>query len=206
MPMIDSRNMAVLTLGDLRKQLATLPDSTVIGVLPDGAGADIEELRTAFVQLVRAKVLVFRTAPRAVSVLFEAVSQDDREGVSKLIAEGADIDEPDPRNPFFDGYTPLILAANAGLVEMTRLLVQLGADVNARSASGWTALMRACNAGDIETARTLLEAGACATLVDDEGYTARGRCPGNKVALVTLLAEWETAQQSAAADAALRRS
>lgn len=196
--MIDSRNMAVFTLGELRKQLEMLPDSTVVGVLPEGAGEDIEDigaLRTAFIQLVRAKVLVFRTAPRAASILFDAVSRDDREGVSKLIAEGADVDGPDPRNPFFDGETPLILAANAGLVEMTRLLVKLGANVNARSASGWTALMRACNAGDIETARTLLEAGACATLVNDEGYTARGRCPGNNVALVTLLAEWETVQQ-----------
>lgn len=41
-------------------------------------------------------------------------------------------------------------------------------------------------------------------LVNDEGYTARGRCPGDNVALVTLLAEWEAAQQ-AAAGAASRR-
>jgi len=190
MPRMEPRNTAVFTLGDLRKQLEMLPDSTIVGVLPDSAGEDLSELRTAFVQRVRAEVLVFRTAPPAAGILFEAVSRDDRPHVRKLIIGGADVNGPDPRNPLFDGATPLTLAAEGGLVEMTRLLVQLGANVDARSARGWTALMRACNAGQLETTRTLLEAGADATLVNDEGYTAWGRCPGNNVALVALLAEW----------------
>lgn len=68
-----------------------------------------------------------------------------------------------------------------------RVLIERGADVNARCSSGWTPLMRACNAGDLESARLLMEAGADPTVKNLEGYTAYGRIPGDRPELAALL-------------------
>jgi hypothetical protein len=200
--MIDSRNRAAFTLGHLRKQLEGLPDTTLVTMLPDSAGEDLGKVCTVFIQFARPEVVVFRCAPRAENLLFDAVSRDDRDLVSKLVAEGADVDGQDPRGPPFDGATPLSVAAEEGLLEMTRMLLQLGANANARSASGWTALMRACNADQLDAACILLEGGADPSLANDEGYTARGRTRAGNKALLTLLENWEAAQQAGATDGA----
>ena len=188
-PMSDSDYRAAYTLGDLRKQLQMLPDSTIVGVLPESAGEDFGELRTVFVQLVRADVVALRMAPPTASLLFDAVARDDRESVRRLVAAGTDVDTPDPRNPLFDGATPLMDAAGRGLVDMTALLLRLGANVNARSASGWTPLLHACDADQLDTARILLDWGADSALANDEGYTPRGRIPGTNESLLKLLEE-----------------
>lgn len=187
--MSDSDYRAAFTLGDLRKQLQMLPDSTIVGVLPESAGEDFSELRTVFVQLVRAEVVALRMAPPTASLLVDAVARDDRESVGKLVAAGTDVDTPDPRNPLFDGATPLMDAAARGLADMTALLLRLGANVNARSASGWTPLLCACNADQLDTARILLEWGADSTLANDEGYTPRMRIRDTNERLLRLLDE-----------------
>ncbi|WP_331767017.1 ankyrin repeat domain-containing protein [Embleya sp. NBC_00896] len=123
---------------------------------------------------------------------FHALERDDADGVRELrelLARGADIEAPDPRSRYFDGQTLLIAAAGRGRADLVRLLLALGADVDARSASGWTALMRACNGGDLECSRLLLDAGADPELRNDEGYTAYGRIPGTRVELLRLLRE-----------------
>jgi len=132
-----------------------------------------------------------QAVPGDATLLFDAVIEGDHLLVQRLIDAGADINAADLRSPHIDGATALILAADGGQADLTRLLLKLGADANTRSASGWTALMRACNAGQIETARILLEAGADANLANDEGYTAYGRVPGDNGALLDLLADWK---------------
>lgn len=122
--------------------------------------------------------------------LFEAVLRNDLDQVRRLVAQGADPNAPDPHDAFPDGTTPLTDAAAAGLVEMTTLLIHLGADVNAKSAGGWTPLMRACNAGQIQTAQLLLEAGADPKIVNTEGYNAYGRISASNPALMRLLEKW----------------
>jgi ankyrin repeat protein len=121
------------------------------------------------------------------AALFEAVDRNDLARARELLAQGADINAPDPRTPFFDGATALITAANKGSTDMVQLLLSQGADVDARSASGWTALMRACNAEKFDCARLLLEAGADPNIRNDDGYTAYGRVPANHGELLRLL-------------------
>jgi hypothetical protein len=178
-----------LTVGQLRALLATLPDRTSIGILPDEEDSRLDRLRTVFVELHPSGTAILRASQHAARLLFEAVPRNDCALARGLVADGVDVDVPDPRNPLFDGARALTVAAELGLIEMTRTLIELGADVNARSGSGWTALMRACNAGHLETARVLLDSGADATLANDEGYTAYGRISASDAPLLRLFEE-----------------
>jgi ankyrin repeat protein len=189
--MTTTRRGPVLTVGELRHLLAELPDRALVALSVDESRKTSADLRTTFVDTSRGTLVVFGLPERADARLFEAVAADDQGLVQELVHGGADVNARDPRSPVFDGATPLTLAAEGGRVAMTSLLLKLGAHVNARSASGWTALMRACNAGELESARILLGAGADATLVNDEGYTARGRIPGDNMALLDLVTEGE---------------
>jgi Ankyrin repeats (many copies) len=56
--------------------------------------------------------------------------------------------------------TPLHAAAAEGDAQLAQLLLQLGAQINARNKPGATPLFCACESGSVEVARTLLEAGA----------------------------------------------
>ncbi|XP_073438244.1 ankyrin repeat and MYND domain-containing protein 2 isoform X2 [Dendrobates tinctorius] len=69
--------------------------------------------------------------------------------------------------------TPLMHAAYKGKVEMCRLLIQHGADVNCNQHEhGYTALMFACLSGKKEIAWMMLEAGADTDVVNSVGRTA----------------------------------
>lgn len=57
-------------------------------------------------------------------------------------------------------HTALHSAALEGRAELARILLRLGAAVNARSKSGATPLFAACEAGHVATARVLLAGGA----------------------------------------------
>lgn len=59
------------------------------------------------------------------------------------------------------GYTPLMDAVEQNHLEVVKVLLELGADVNARGADvGQTALRIAAGEGSLEMARVLVEAGA----------------------------------------------
>jgi len=79
--------------------------------------------------------------------------------------------QADPNLANFDGHVPLMAAASMPL-EMCKLLVEAGADVNAQDhRSGETALQLAAYYNRIENVRYLLEKGADAQLADLDGYT-----------------------------------
>ena len=64
-----------------------------------------------------------------------------------------------------DGFTALMMAADGGQFEIARVLIQVGANVNARRSNagdlnGWTVLMSAARGGRLEIARLLIEMGA----------------------------------------------
>ncbi|MDI6812191.1 MAG: ankyrin repeat domain-containing protein [Desulfitobacteriaceae bacterium] len=71
------------------------------------------------------------------------------------------------------GDKPLLMvAAAAGRTDNVRLLLDNGADINARDQEGRTALMWAAKAGKKDTVKFLLEGGADADAVDHEGNRA----------------------------------
>jgi ankyrin repeat protein len=67
---------------------------------------------------------------------------------------------------------PLHAAVAGRDLEVVRLLVERGADVNARQQVGYTPLMGAASSGREDLARLLLDHGADPALVNDEGKTA----------------------------------
>ncbi|KAF2174539.1 ankyrin, partial [Zopfia rhizophila CBS 207.26] len=69
------------------------------------------------------------------------------------------------------GRTPLLRAAKNGHEAVVRLLVELGADVNARSNDGWMALRWAAENGHEAVVRLLLERGAGVNVKSNNGWT-----------------------------------
>lgn len=69
-----------------------------------------------------------------------------------------DITTKDSRDE--DGYTPLHRAAYSNNVEIARILIQYGADVNARTEMLWTPLHSAVKWSNAEVAAFLLQHGA----------------------------------------------
>jgi ankyrin repeat protein len=103
------------------------------------------------------------------TALMQAVQRNDRAAVEALIAQGADVNEPDK-----SGDMPLIMAAYQGYTEIVRLLLESGADVSAVDPGmKATALHAAAYAGHADAARLLIEHGVD---VDKQGpyngYTA----------------------------------
>jgi len=56
--------------------------------------------------------------------------------------------------------------------EVLQILINHGADIDARNGMGRTALMEAADADNLENVRALLVAGAAVSLKDNEGETA----------------------------------
>lgn len=89
------------------------------------------------------------------SSLMPAIKANNIEQVRRLIAAGVDVDAPDA-----GGDVPLIMAAYLGHTEITRLLLEAGADVRAVDPGmKATALHAAAYAGRTEPARLLIQYG-----------------------------------------------
>ena len=58
------------------------------------------------------------------------------------------------------GRTPLHFSAQGGHLEVTRALIEAGADVNAKEDKGWTPLHICAEKGHLEVARALIKAGS----------------------------------------------
>jgi ankyrin repeat protein len=71
-----------------------------------------------------------------------------------------------------EGWTPLHYAASGESVEAAQLLIQKGADLDARAPNGSTPLMLASGYGGIDIAELLLKAGADPTLRNKAGLDA----------------------------------
>ncbi len=71
------------------------------------------------------------------------------------------------------GRTPLMIAAiNDGAIEAARLLIEKGADINARDKGGSSVLALAAGSNNIELARLLIARGAEVNAADEGGGTA----------------------------------
>ena len=88
--------------------------------------------------------------------MLNAAASGELGKMQTLIAQGHDVNVRFP----LVGTGPLIVAAGHGHVDMVRVLLDAGADINAADASGWTALHAAAAKGDRATVVLLLERGA----------------------------------------------
>ena len=106
-------------------------------------------------------------APPPESPVADAAMRDDIEAVRSLLEEGAEVDLAQS-----DGMTALHWAAELGNVELVRLLVDAGADLEAPTRIGdLTPLHIGAELGQSGTVRALLEAGANAESRNVNGST-----------------------------------
>jgi ankyrin repeat protein len=122
----------------------------------------------------------------------DAVYAGDLAEVIKLVDAGADIEftlsDYRALQKNVIPCAPLSIAAWSGFSEITRLLINRGAEINATDRDGNTALILACIGDQVETARILLDHGADPERHGEEGLTALMLASkNNRVELVRLL-------------------
>ena len=91
--------------------------------------------------------------------IFQAAKAGDARAVERLLAAGTDPNAKEPKA----GYTPLHIAAFSGRTEVVRVLLDHGAQVDARDNMDMTPLMEAVAAmkeENADAARLLIEHGA----------------------------------------------
>jgi hypothetical protein len=91
------------------------------------------------------------------------------EAARKAVADGADVNCIDPADRV---ATPIFHAACNGHVEIVKLLLQKGADPNARNIGSNTALMLAARRGHVEVVNALIAGGVDVNARDRSGGTA----------------------------------
>jgi uncharacterized protein len=115
--------------------------------------------------LVKARILVGPWTMAVLSVatltaasdlrLVQAVKEQNKEAVRRLVKEHVDVSTPQP-----DGATALHWAAHWDDLEIADLLIRAGASVNAANELGVTPLSLACSNGNAAMVEKLLAAGA----------------------------------------------
>lgn len=106
--------------------------------------------------------------PECARSLQAAVVANDLESVKTLLAEGADVDEKEAAS----GSSPLITAALFGNVQIAEVLINAGANIDAKNNDGSTALHTAAFLCHPAVVKLLLENGADKSLRNNGGSTA----------------------------------
>ena len=138
-------------------------------------------------RLLSAGVSPNTTGPLGETALHLCARTGRPEAVKALIARGATVDTIEN----WRGQTPLMWAAAEGHADTMRLLIEAGADLNARSSiivwerqrteeprdkwlppGGLTPLLYAARDGKLESAKVLISAGADVNIVDPDLHTA----------------------------------
>jgi ankyrin repeat protein len=180
------RNDDVTLVDRLIKAGANARAANRYGVTPialaceNGSAAIVE-------RLLKAGVSANTTGPLGETALHVCARTGKPEAVKALIARGATVDTIEN----WRGQTPLMWAAAEGHADAMRVLIEAGADVNARSSiiawerqrteeprdkwlppGGLTPLLFAARDGKLESAKVLLSAGADVNVVDPDRHTA----------------------------------
>ncbi|KAI6654558.1 Ankyrin-3-like [Oopsacas minuta] len=120
------------------------------------------ESKTAFRLINRQNVLlkmlekgVLPDNPGQYGLLHSAAENGFLNEICTMLESEIDVDVKDD-----NGYTPLMLAANRGRVDVVELFYRNRADVNVRSNRGWTAIMLATKNNDRRMISLLLQNGA----------------------------------------------
>jgi ankyrin repeat protein len=109
------------------------------------------------------------------------VYKGDLYGLKSALARGASIEE---RDPFMQNYTPLMVAAREGNLEIAKWLVENGANVNARARDGHTALMMAAYNRYPDIVKLLIQNGADVHAVSNQGHTALSEIRQNEFKII----------------------
>jgi uncharacterized protein len=150
--------------GDQARRLAAAsPRLTIWEAAALGADAAVDSLLREDPALVNAWAPDGHT-PLGLAAFFATDST-----VRLLIERGAAVHAA-ARNPMH--VQPLHAAIAAGHVDTARVLLEHGADVNARQQAGYTPLMGAAAAGEADLVDLLLGRGADVSAVSDDGRTA----------------------------------
>ena len=139
-------------------------------------GVDIEEEEIAVIKKGRNEIaklfgvdgVLGEAGTFSAQRLSGAAFAGDIAAMKQALADRADPNTKDPQS----GSTLLATAALMGHTEVVALLLEHGADVNAKSRDGGTALHTAAFLGRAETTALLLEKGADTTLRNNMGSTA----------------------------------
>jgi ankyrin repeat protein len=109
-----------------------------------------------------------KDAEKSLTALHMAAYNGHSETVKILIEHGATIDCRDT-----EGKTPLLHACTGAFAETVEILLNAGADVNAReSTEGFTPLMMGAGLGQADVVRVLLQHDADKAMRDDDGDAA----------------------------------
>ena len=100
------------------------------------------------------------------SWVWQAAKRGDLRTVKQFISKNAAV------NHAVFGVTPLHWAAKNGSMEMVKILLESGADPNARDNKGCSVLICAASSGNLRMVKHLLSLDADADRADDEGSTA----------------------------------
>ena len=100
--------------------------------------------------------------------LYDAIRSGDIDQMLLILEANPELaNQVDPR-----GFTPLILATYLEHIRIAEVLIDSGADVNARDGAGNTALMGVCFKGHPEIVRMLISKGADTSIKNNNGETA----------------------------------
>lgn len=130
------------------------------------------------------------TQEASLTPLQQAAMAGDAEALARVLAQGCNVDEPDPF-----GRTALIMAAynpeaDCGYPACVELLLEAGANPNHSMHFGNTALMIAAGAGETDVCKALLDHGADPKLANEGGVTAlRMAYLTHRIDIVNLLHE-----------------
>ena len=163
------RSVQIDDVGTVRTMLATGSVSAnalnpvggepgLIVALREGAS------RVATVLLADPAIALELNAPNGNTALMMAAFKHNAPAVRALLAKGAIVNRP--------GWTALHFAAASGDDEITKLLLEHHAHIDADAPARFTPLMIAAREGHESTVRLLLDAGADASLKNTEGLSA----------------------------------
>lgn len=110
----------------------------------------------------RRDTMTTRSPEDLITRLFEAIEEASPDEVRKQLEAGAD---PSAKQEFLDDPA-LKAAVESESMEILKLLLEAGAQINAKTSGGETALTEAARTGKVEMVKILLEAGANPNIQD----------------------------------------
>ena len=102
------------------------------------------------------------------SLLFDAVKNNDIQGIKSLIQKGGNINAQDVSN----GYTLVMHAIQCNKIKALRAIILNGADLKKTNSQGQTALHVATSLGNAQAIEVLMAAGIDPTIKDKKGKRA----------------------------------